>query len=237
MSQNWKDPQGAQDWSANPLRQNPTRSEQLDILLSVLADFHQDGTAIVDLGFGSGIVEAEIFQRVPGARVVGVDFSPAMMALARERLKSYEDRFTAIEHDLSQLDTLTLPPNTYRFFIAIQALHHLMPQAMQRAYAYIHQHLDPGGLFLLLDRMAIDTPQLYEVYQSVWRRLDRLHESLVADHEGDRHETHLQRVREDGDLPVSLEQHLAWLRAAGFETACLHTHGHRALIVGRKISP
>ena len=91
---------------------NPARVEQLDILVSVLASSYRPGAAILDLGIGSGQVEARLFARLPEARVVGVDGSAAMLALARTRLAPVADRCVLIEHDFADIDRLGLPDHT-----------------------------------------------------------------------------------------------------------------------------
>jgi SAM-dependent methyltransferase len=232
--QDWKNPQAAARWDANSEGNNPTRQEQLDILLSVMADAYQPGKWVLDLGFGSGQVEKLIFERIPAARVVGVDHSPGMMALAAERLAPYQARYQAVEHDLEHLQSLALPEYPYQFVIAIQALHHLTPEGMRTAYRFIYDTLEPGGLFLLLDRMRVHTPGLWDAFQSVWARQDRVYGSTISHHEHTSFEVHERAVRERGDFPVTPEEHLAWLREVGFETAILHLHANRALIAGVK---
>jgi tRNA (cmo5U34)-methyltransferase len=233
--QDWKDAANAAGWDAQGDKTNPTRQEQLDMMLSVMADAYQAGKWTLDLGFGSGQVEKMIFERIPEAHVVGVDSSREMMALAAERLAPYVERYQAVEYDLAQIDSLILPEHPYQFVISIQALHHLTPDEMQAAYRFINRILEPGGLFLLVDRMRVESPGLWPVIQSVWARQDRLYESAVKDHEGATFADHERVVREHGDLPMGVEQHLIWLREAGFEAACLHLHGNRALIAGRKV--
>jgi SAM-dependent methyltransferase len=232
--QDFKDQQTAQQWTNTSAEANPTRPEQLDILLTILADAYRPGATILDLGFGSGLVEEMIFQRIPGAQVVGVDASPAMMALAADRLEPYAAQYVAIEHDFSTLGSLRLPERDYRFVISIQALHHLTADQMEAANDFIYQTLAPGGLFLLLDRIAVDQPALFDVYQSVWRRLDRVHKAQVSAAEGDTFDQHQRLVRERGDLPLGLEHHLRLMQAAGFSAAVIHAHGNRALFAARK---
>jgi ubiquinone/menaquinone biosynthesis C-methylase UbiE len=232
--QDWKDSALAAAWDAGGDKTNPTRHEQLDILLSVMSDAYQPGKWTLDLGFGSGKVEKLIFDRIPQACVIGVDSSREMMTLAAERLAPYAERYQAVEHDLAQIESLTLPEHPYQFVISIQALHHLTPEEMQTAYHYIYRVLEPGGLFLLLDRMRVETPTLWSVFQSLWARQNRVYESVIFGHEGATFAEHEQLVRGRGDLPVGQEQHLRWMRDAGFEAACLHLHGNRALIAARK---
>jgi cyclopropane fatty-acyl-phospholipid synthase-like methyltransferase len=230
--QDFKDLSTARAWDADTLSGNPTRAEQLDILLTVLQSEVQPGSAIVDLGSGSGQVEELLLDRLPDARVVGVDASRAMLNLARDRLARHEARYRAVEHDLTRLPGLRLPPGRYGAAISVQTLHNLSDEHKRSAFRWVWDALEPGGLFLLLDRIAVDTPSLFHVYRCVWRRLERFHSARLS--EGETYEEHTSGVSARGDRPANLVQHLLWLSDAGFETACLHLHAHRALIVGRK---
>ena len=231
----WKDAQSAASWDARGAQSHPTRTEQLDILLSIMADAYQPGKWVLDLGFGSGLVEELLFQRIPAAQVVGVDMSREMIALAEQRLTPYTGQLQVVEHDLKQIASLRLPDHPYQFVIAVQSLHHLLPDEMQATYRFIHRTLEPGGLFLLSDRIRVHPPELWSVFQSVWARQDRVYESDRVNHEGTTFADHEQIVRERGDLPVTLEEHLLWLREAGFVPACVHLHANRALIAARAI--
>jgi tRNA (cmo5U34)-methyltransferase len=62
------------------------RTEQLDLLLSLIAEHYVPGSTILDRGSGSGLVEEQLFRRLPEALVAGMDYSPAMMAMAEKRL-------------------------------------------------------------------------------------------------------------------------------------------------------
>jgi tRNA (cmo5U34)-methyltransferase len=234
MPQDFKDQQTAQQWDADTRFYNPTRPEQLDMMLSIIEAGYEPGDPILDLGFGSGLVEEMIFKRIPGAQVVGVDHSQAMMKLAAERLLSYAAQYTAIEHDLRDLPSLPLEAGMFPFIISIQALHHLTDAEMQVAYEAIRDLLAPGGLFLLLDRVAIDKPELYSVYQSLWRWQDEHYGSRLAEHEGASFAAYLDGLKDRADIPLPLARHLELMREVGLQGDCLHAHGIRVLFAARK---
>ncbi len=50
MAHDWHDPTVADEWDGQGDAINPTRLEQLDILISVLADFTNHSDWILDLG-------------------------------------------------------------------------------------------------------------------------------------------------------------------------------------------
>lgn len=230
--EDWKDPQTAQSWNADQVRDNPLRAEQLDLLLSLVAAEYKPGDTIIDLGIGAGHVEALLFERVPDAQVLGIDSSEPMVALAHARLSNYRHQYSVVMHDLREIGTLQLPPVRYSIAISVQTIHNVEDEHKRETFAFIHRMLAPGGLFLLLDRIAVDTPNLYDVYKAAWSRLNRVHGTGKI--EGETYQEHLESVRTRGDLPISLEQHLQWLRDASFEAACLHLHGNRALFAARK---
>ena len=58
-------------------------------------------TRVLDAGCGSGRVTERIAERLPTAEVVGLDSSPSMLAVARERLARFGARVTFVEADLS----------------------------------------------------------------------------------------------------------------------------------------
>src|SRR6202011_6260417 len=79
-------------WDSDPISGNPVRGEQVDLLLKLVADHYIPGSTILDIGSGSGLVEEQLFRRLPEALVVGIDYSPALMAMAEKRLADKEKK-------------------------------------------------------------------------------------------------------------------------------------------------
>ena len=232
MKDEWQDPEFAAEWDQETRIGigNPTRAEQVDILLSYIAEFYQEGNALLDLGIGSGLVEAQLFARRPDAYVVGIESSEAMIDLAKARLAPFEQQYRLIYHDLVDFEQVALPTATYQIVFSVQALHHLATEAQQKLYHSLFNLLPPGGVFLLNDRIALDPAPFADLYRSAWDRLERVSEAK-SNMSGD---AFLRRLQHKEDYPASLEEHLTWLRQAGFEATCLHLHLNRALIAGVK---
>ncbi len=74
------------------------RRPAIDLMARVLLDAPR---LIVDLGCGAGNVTRLLGARWPGARIVGVDSSPAMLASARDATKG-DPRFEWIEADVAR---------------------------------------------------------------------------------------------------------------------------------------
>lgn len=232
--QDFKDPATAQSWDAGNEGRNPSRSEQLDMLLTIIADHYQPDKTILDLGIGTGLVEEMLFKRIPQAELIGVDASSAMLELAHKRLQPYASQYSTQIHDFTEIASLQLPSCDYQIVFSVQTLHHLNDAQMLTAYQFIYNTLQSGGLFLLLDRIAVEQSGLYSVYQSLWARQDAVYDSQVHVWEGETFADHQRIVAERGDIPMGLERHLQLLKQVGFEAACLHLQTNRALLVGRK---
>ena len=235
--EDWSNREFARKWDSDMISYNLMRLEQLDIMLAIIADEYRPGSTILDIGMGSGRVEAMLFERIPVARVVGTDFSEPMLELAHTHLAKYRDHYEVVKQDITRAWDAKLPERDYSVAFSVQVIHNVADVHKKETFAFIEQVLAPGGLFLLLDRIRVSTPGLFPAYLSMWDRLDREHRAgpNTVRREGATFQAHEASVRTRGDQPATLEEHLAWLREAGFaEAACLHLHGNRALFGARK---
>lgn len=76
-----------------------------------------------------------------------------MLSLAKQRLK--EAQFRLIRHDLNDIEILSLPSAPLQAVISVQTLHHLPHPKQREVYRFVHRHLEPGGLFLFMDRVRL----------------------------------------------------------------------------------
>jgi SAM-dependent methyltransferase len=110
------------------------------------------GAAVVDAGCGGGRAAAELAER--GARAVGVDLDPEMIAVARERWPAGEFR-------VGDVCELPLENGSVAGYRADKVLHLLDDPA--RAVAEARRVLAPGGRVVLLgpdwDTIAIDSDE------------------------------------------------------------------------------
>lgn len=152
---------------ADPSAGDPTQSEQLAILLAVLDRVFAPGTAIVELGAGSGRVVDLILRRVPAARVVGVDPSPSALELAKLRIGPARSGVTWVEGDLRQPRALALPEDHYSVVLAVHTLHDLTAKARRATFALAYRTLEPGGHLLIADRVAVPSAEIYPAVAAV----------------------------------------------------------------------
>lgn len=107
--------------------------------LQRLADLLSPGAAILDLGCGSGVpIARHLIQQ--GYSVTGVDASPAMIALCRERLPD------AVFH-VADMRTLALG-RRFDAIIAWDSFFHLTPDDQVRMFAVFAAHAAPGAALM-----------------------------------------------------------------------------------------
>src|SRR5437588_8432280 len=143
----WLNPTRTSNWDSDPSSGNPLRGEQLDLLLSLIADHYTPGSTILDVGSGSGLVEEQLFQRLPEASVVGVDYSPAMIAMAVKRLAGREKQFVTVQHDLCNTQAAKLPKRDYRIAFSVQPIHNLQPESKPNVMAWVSRVVRNARIF------------------------------------------------------------------------------------------
>ncbi len=229
MADDWLNPDFARKWDAGAEVGNPSRALQLDLVTSLVAAEYRPGPDSLGFGSGSGNVEAMLLAARPDARIVAVDASPAMLAIARERLARAGDRVTLVEGDFAEPERIVLPKRDYGIALLIQTLHHVPHDRKARALAMLARTLSPGGLLILADRLAFKDPILRSVHGAMWEWLERRSPVKSGWSAADL----FRRIAGKADHTESLEAHLALLRAAGFAAGCLQLELNRAVLVGR----
>ncbi|MFJ9808523.1 class I SAM-dependent methyltransferase [Streptomyces sp. NPDC101158] len=122
-------------------------------LLAALAEQAGDGAVIADLGCGPGHVAGWLAEG--GRAVVGVDLSPAMVAIGRKEYPRAEFR---------EGDLLGLPARDGEFdaAVALYSLIHLAPDELAPALAEIRRVLRPGAPLLVSFHIGDEVKNLTE---------------------------------------------------------------------------
>ncbi|WP_405010877.1 class I SAM-dependent methyltransferase [Kitasatospora sp. NBC_01539] len=124
---------------ASRLRQVQDRDWVLDRLTG-------DPRTLVDLGSGIGQLLQAALERFPSLEhAVGLERSEHRIAEAAERLRPYGDRVSLHQADLTAPEPL---PYRADVITSTSVLHWLYPHE-ERLFAWVAQHLAPGGQFLL----------------------------------------------------------------------------------------
>jgi tRNA (cmo5U34)-methyltransferase len=100
---------------------------------------------ILDLGCGTGLELEALFQRVPNARVTGVDLSEKMLELLRSR---YTARMNQVALVVDSYLTLPLGSQVYDHVLSGLSMHHVLRDTKLELYKKIHAALKPGGTYV-----------------------------------------------------------------------------------------
>jgi SAM-dependent methyltransferase len=156
------DPSIARTWLSRWDRQQegylPAREEIFAVIAdAVQARVGRPDPLVLDLGCGPGSLGARIKQRLPDARVVGVDSEPVLLEIAR----AVSD-IELVDADLANLAgggswTQSLPTGgPYDAVVSTTALHWLAPERLAELYTDAAALLRPGGILLNGDTMPGD---------------------------------------------------------------------------------
>lgn len=107
---------------------------------------------ILELGVGTGETSQRVLARHPGATLVGVDASEAMLARARERLPA-----ARCELRVGRLED-PLPAGPFDLVVSALAVHHLDGPGKADLFDRVAAVLAPGGRFVLGDVVVPEDP-------------------------------------------------------------------------------
>jgi tRNA (cmo5U34)-methyltransferase len=127
---------------------------------------------ILELGTGTGETSQRMLARHRGARLVGIDASEAMLAVAREALTGADLRVQRLEDPL--------PEGPFDLVFSALAVHHLDAPGKRDLFARVAAVLRPGGRFALADVIVPTDPANAQIPLSRdFDRPDRLDDQLA----------------------------------------------------------
>ena len=156
----WNDPAFARSWAERNAEDSAERKQPLDLLQRIVSNHLASGSVparVLDLGCGHGVIAARILHELPTVALVGVDSSPPMLELARERLAPFADRCVLAQADFETMIPADLPGGPFGVAVAVQSLHNSTDEGKKRALDAVRAELAHGGLFLLLDCVRLST--------------------------------------------------------------------------------
>jgi SAM-dependent methyltransferase len=227
----------------------PLAAEQIAILVRLARAARPAARAILDLGCGDGILGHALGGAFAANRpaVVLADFSPAMLAAARQRVAQAASLPSSVEYLFVILDyananwseLVTAPPFPTRYDVILSgfSIHHQPDAIKRRIYADIHDLLAPGGIFLNLEHVASATRWVETQFEAYF--IDALHRYHAprGKTRGQVAADFYHRPDKDANRLAPLELQLQWLRELGFiHVDCFFKVFELALFGGIKAS-
>lgn len=129
----------------------------------------KEGEAVLDLGCGSGAALPTLREAVgPSGRVVGIDYSPRMLARAEAVVR--ERGFENVELRRADATRVTIEPGSYDAAYACSSIS-AMPD-VPAALATVQRALRPGGRLFVFDMRLVprgwSTPLIW-LFQGIYR--------------------------------------------------------------------
>jgi SAM-dependent methyltransferase len=228
--------------------QTTAHGEERRVLFDFACDLFPFGpdaaSRVLELGAGYGAFAAAVLDRFPHATVVGLDISEPMMAVGRERMARFGNRFRYHVSDLSEGELPGDLDGKFDAVISSAFVLHLSREARQRLYLGILRILNPGGCFFDVDLVAPANEEMRAWYRECDER-DRRRRGDQQESPGPRALTsHHHAATAAGHPHHQVHHHveteadqLASLRAAGFvRVDCFYKRLRQAVIGGFKPS-
>ena len=198
----------------------PFAREQFAVTLHMVENGRQPVRRFLDLGAGDGVLSAVMLARYPAAEPVLVDFSPAMLAAAIERLASLATQPAFVEADVAT-PAWREAVEAYAPFDAIVssfAIHHLEDERKRALYGELLELLSPGGTFAHIEHVAPDTPWMARAFDeamidAVWEYGRRTDQALTRNAAAT---AYANRIDRDANRLAPLDVQCAWLREVGY---------------------
>ncbi|HEY6903015.1 MAG TPA: class I SAM-dependent methyltransferase [Candidatus Acidoferrales bacterium] len=171
----------------------PHRSEGESVLIEFVP---VSAKTILDLGTGAGRLISLLKPLRPAAEFVGLDFSPTMLAAARDAFRN-DRSVTIVAHDFDAPLPLM---GRFDAVISSFAIHHLIHERKRALYQQIFEILAPNGVFCNLEHVASVSPRMHAQFLEAISTPDEDPSNKLLD----------------------LETQLRWLREIGFDDVDCH---------------
>jgi tRNA (cmo5U34)-methyltransferase len=193
----------------------PHYEEMLDVAASAVP---RNARTIVDLGTGTGALGRRCLDRVPRARLVGIDADADVLAIAAERLGQRAEFIVGsfARTPIPRCDAI----------VTSLALHHIRTRAAKLSlYKRARASIRAGGRLVSVDCYPARNPALAAVQHEAW------HRHLRCTYDG-RTTAALFRAWARDDHYVPLETETAIMTDAGFQVEVLWRQDAFAVLLG-----
>ena len=179
---------------------------------------------ILDLGAGDGYLSGLLLAYWPNASISAFDRNSAVLERAKARFDHFNSKLETEVGDFRNFDFF----GPYDVIVSSLAIHNATDPEKGGLFQYCFSQLNPGGCFIVADRVKGPTPQGEQWYQTAWTsqiRTAGASGELIAHAE--------RKMKKDHCAP--LVDQLLWLSLGGFERVdCWYKSYQFAVFGGHK---
>jgi ubiquinone/menaquinone biosynthesis C-methylase UbiE len=106
---------------------------------------------VLDVGCGTGTLAIAIEPRVGEGKVHGIDASPEMIEVAKEKAAKAGGE---VDFQVALIEAIPFPDGSFDLVTSSLMLHHLPDDLKRKGFGEIRRVLKPGGRFLAMDFAA-----------------------------------------------------------------------------------
>ncbi|MCC7367476.1 MAG: class I SAM-dependent methyltransferase [Chloroflexi bacterium] len=200
-AEDWFDEDFVKAWLKEQEVQADARRRQFVALRAFIPKNPDQEFRYLNLGAGSGALDAILLEQFPGANAVVLDASLTMLSATRKTLARFGERVEYIQADLSSPEWLGAVEGPFDFIISTQTIHLLRhSRRIRELYREILKLTGHGGTFLNMDYVRPARAELAPLAD--WIARDA--EAGFAPSDG------------SVGLPATMLEQLGWLSEAGF---------------------
>jgi len=188
----------------------PLASEQIGLMVRLIAATGVAVRRTLDLGCGNGILSTAILTRYPGVEQTLVDFSEPMLEQARAALPDA----TVLHGDLSDPAWREGVRGPFDAVVSGVAIHHLPDERKRALYAEIFELLAPGAIFVHIEHIASASPWLEKLWNDTL--IDAIHASQAGKTREEVATEYVNRPDKEDNVHTSVEAQCQWLREIGY---------------------
>lgn len=148
-------------------RSVPLYKECQNLVLDITSIYARPKTSVIDLGCSTGTLLLKLAKRLPkSVRLIGVDNSADMLKRAKRKLKAHASRTELIEADLND----AIQHDSVSVVIMNYTLQFLPPNKRGPMAKRIFKNLQPGGAFILIEKVLGETEALDQEFVNLHHR-------------------------------------------------------------------